>query len=237
MARIVARNARLLADGYDLSGRSNSITYSLTAEAPEVTAFTEDTRTRLAGGLKDVELSVDGFFDSGASQTDQLFSSMLGGSQIWSVWPSGYAASQVGKAFAGIMTEYSADVGVEDALTVSVTVTGSNWQLRGLSLGEYEAASAASGSVALSSVDFAGSAGSLRAVLHYLDISGSVVAASLQHSNDDSSFTTLIEFGESSSTAKGTAVSASATSASRYRRLKLYLGAGGSAHLAAICQK
>lgn len=233
MARITAQNARILGRGYDLSGRSNSITLTFSAEAPEVTTFGADTRERLPGGIRDLELSVDGFFDSAASQVDAIFSELLTGSGYWAVFPEGFGASKIGRELAGILTEYESEAAVEDATTTAITVTGCSLTAHVLSLGRVAAASAASGSAATPSVDFAGSATSTLGFVHYLEISTSGFAASLQHSGDDSTFTTLIDFGEMLSPCQGTALAASATSASRYRRLRYYLGAGASVNVVA----
>lgn len=134
MARIIARNASFYLEDSSgasraMTGLTNSITLSQTAEAPEVTAFGEDTRTRLSGGLKDWELSFDAFFSSGANEVDEVLSGILGGSTLFKFGPSGSSSGCIMYTACGVLTEYSMDLGVEDAATVSGTLTARSGSL------------------------------------------------------------------------------------------------------------
>jgi hypothetical protein len=227
MARVVARNVEIFGGGRDLSGRSNSVTLTFSAEAPEVTAFRDSTRQRLPGGLRDSELTADGFFDNAASQMDENLNAMVSASAWWALFPITASGSKAGREFAGILTEYSAVGAVADAATVSFTVPGSAPFYFVNSLGHTTVSGCWAGSQAISSVDFSGSAASGMGFFRLFEISGTnpEVGASLQHSGNDSTWTTLLDFGAAS--VGNTATGASYSSASRYRRLK-YIFAGTS---------
>ena len=129
MARIVARNASLYVDSNTgastaVTGRANTIALSWTAEAPEVTSFSETTRTRVPGGLMDWELTADIFYDEAAANMDSLFSGLMGGSGTRIRFgPAGSSepASPVCYAGSCVLTEYSMNFAVADAGTANVS--------------------------------------------------------------------------------------------------------------------
>lgn len=235
--RITAKNASVFVGGRTISGRTNSATLGFSAEAPEVTSFGEGTRTRLSGGLKDIEMTVDGFYDESASQMDELFNSLIGGSAYMGFYPSGSAASAKGREFGGAVTDYSTPLAVADAAAVSVTIT-TNAAGIGLigatSLGGSATDTAAS--LALSSVDFSGSCSTAYGILRVFTVGGTTpqISACLQESNDDAAWTTIGLFTTAS--VGNTAEQVTLTSASRYRRAKYILaGTGPSATFHVSC--
>jgi len=223
MAKISAKNAQLFGGGRDISGHSNSATMTFSAEAPEVTAFRDDYRQRLSSGLKDAELTVDGFFDASASSVDELFSGLLAGSTYWGFYPATASTAYPGREIGGILTEYETAAAVEEAVTTSITVTCYPPVLYCKSLGYPHLTGQAAGSGALDSVDFGASSAESWTVMRVLALGGTSVslAASLQHSADNSIWTTLYDFGSFSSANQ--VVAASLSSASRYRRVKYQL--------------
>ena len=238
MARIVARNAAILCGGRDLSARSNSAALSITSEAPEVTTFTESTRTRLPGGLGDVELTVDGFWDSAASQVDETFSTLIGASDWWGFYPAGTTACNYGREWQGILTEYGSNAAVADALTTSVTVAGSppllytrvlaGGTLVGTGLGSSGVGSSAVGA----GVDYgAATTCPVYGIMRVFSLTGTSpeIAGSLQQSTNDSTWTTLAVFYAAGAAASsGSIVNVqTATSSARYRRFRYVVGASG----------
>lgn len=134
MARVIARNASLYLEDssaacQSMSGLTNSITLGQTAEAPEVTAFGEATRTRLADGLKDWELSFDAFFSSGANEVDAVLSGILATATLFKFGPTGSTSGCIMYTACGVLTDYSMDFGVEDAGTVSGTISARSGSL------------------------------------------------------------------------------------------------------------
>jgi len=231
MTKIVARNAQMFAKGVDLTGRTNSISFSVTSESPDVTSFGSDVRERLANGLKDAELSGGGFFDTAASSTDETFSSLMTASTIYGFYPQSASSGRTGYEFSGITTEYSSDFGVADAAVITYTVAASGDVTRGESLGYETVTGTTSSTVNLGSgcsVDFTGSTTNGRTVLRILDITGTnaTISASFQDSNDDSSFVTVTEFGPF--ILPNSASSELHTGASQYRRIRYSIAATGA---------
>ncbi len=234
MARTVARNAGVALDGQNISARSNTAALSITSEAPEITSFTETTRTRATGGLGDVELTVDGFWDSAASQVDAMFSSYLGGSGWWGFYPQGTTASYVGREFQGILTEYSMNAAVADAMTTSITVSGCSPLLTSKIL-EATTLVGAGASAATSSVDFgAALTGTAYAIVRIVSVAGvdPTISSCIQSSSDDTTFVTLSILTGS---ANGNTITvASLTNPLRYRRFK-YIVTNGSSNVIVTC--
>lgn len=232
MTKIVARNAEIFAKGVDFSGMTNSVTFSMTAESPDVTSFGSDVRERLANGLKDAEFSGGGFYNTAASSTDETFSGLMTASTIYGFYPQTASANYIGYEFSGITTEYSSDFAVADAAVITFTVSASGDVTRGKSLGYKTVTGTTSASGYLDSgcsVDFdASTANTGRVILRMLEITGTdaTVSASFQDSNDDSAFTTITDFG--SFTLDNTVNSETYTSASRYRRIKYSITATGA---------
>lgn len=135
MARIVARNASFYVDDNTgastaMSGRSNNISLSWTSESPEVTSFSETTRTRVPGGLLDYSLTADLFYDEAASNVDALFSGLLGGSGTrFKFGPSGSGAGVVQYSGCVVLTQYSFKFGVADSAQVSVAFSARSGSL------------------------------------------------------------------------------------------------------------
>lgn len=127
MAKIVARNASIYLDdetgtNRSFSGLTNSISFTQTSEAPDVTSFGSDVRERLADGLKDWEITGGAFFSTGANEVDDVLSAILGGSTYVQFGPSGSSSGCILYAASAVLTEYSMDFGVADAATVTYTV-------------------------------------------------------------------------------------------------------------------
>jgi len=231
MTKIVARNAQVFAKGIDLTGRTNSVSFSITAESPDVTSFGSDVRERLANGLKDAEFTGGGYFDTAASSTDETFSALMTASTIYGFYPRSASSGRIGYEFSGITTEYSSDFGVPDAAVITYTVAASGDVLRGEALG-YDTITGTTSSTANlgsgCSVDFSGSTGNGKTVLRILDITGTIatISASFQDSNDDSSFVTVTEFGPF--TTPNSASAELHTGASQYRRIRYAITATGA---------
>lgn len=231
MAKIVARNAMVFAKGVDVSGRTNSVTLSMTAEAPDVTSFGSDVRERLANGLKDAEFSGAGYYDTSASNTDELFSSLMTASTIYGFYPTNASSARPGYEFGGITTEYSSDFPVADVAAINYTVSASGDVNRGKSLGytTVSGTDSASGYLCTGcSIDYDSDTANSKVVARLLNITGTAawVSASYQDSGDDTTFTTRIDFG--AFTTSNQVVSQLLSSASTYRRIKYSASATGA---------
>jgi hypothetical protein len=172
MAKISARNARLLLSGRDFSGHTNNITLDLTVDTPEVTTFADNTVQNLHGGVKANELTSDGFFATGASQVDAELFDMVAQPVLTGFYPYLYSASQTGYEFTGVLSKYNMKFGTNDAAGMSLTVTGGS--TAGVLRGQVLAGTTVSavGTSNLGSVDFGGYGATTYAILHVISLTG-----------------------------------------------------------------
>jgi len=91
MAEKVLKDCKLLVGGYDLSGNSNSMTVTVSADVLDKTAFGSSFRKRKAG-LKNFEMTGSGFWDSSTDPASRvggfdskLFNTVGGTSQVITV--------------------------------------------------------------------------------------------------------------------------------------------------------
>lgn len=77
MATLVLKDPFISIGGTDLSAHFTSVSIETSAEAPEDTAFGDDWRSRVAGGLKDWSLSMDFNQDFDAGALDATLWSLL----------------------------------------------------------------------------------------------------------------------------------------------------------------
>ncbi len=131
MAKIAARNATLGIDGttgacVSITGYSNNVTLTYSAEAPEVTSFGATVRERMQDGIKDAELTFDCFYDNGAAGIDKLLYDKLGASTCFYFGPSGSLASAASLnawySCCAILSNYEMTFGLEDAGQCSGTL-------------------------------------------------------------------------------------------------------------------
>jgi len=240
MGKVSARNTSLFAHGRDVSGRSNNSALSWTAETPEVTCYGSDNRERISDGIRDAELTVDGYYDTAASQVDEKYNSLVNASAFYALFPvmtlgNTTGGSLIGYAFEGVMSEYSIDLSFEDAVKTSLTVGACVPFARVRSLGYQTVVDTASAVLASGSgVDFSASdGGTTWHGWHLVSLTGTTpeISACLQESGNDSTWTTTkVWYAAAAAASPGSvplAEMVSTTSASRYRRFK-YLLAGTS---------
>jgi hypothetical protein len=131
MPKIAARNASLYI--FDISGvchsmsaLTNSITLDYSAETPDVTGFGNNAKERLAGGITDWTLSFDGFWSSGANETDALLFSLIGASEATCMvfGPAGSTAGLIKYSASAVLSKYNTKYGTNDAATISATLDG-----------------------------------------------------------------------------------------------------------------
>jgi len=198
----------------------------MSAEAPETTSFCDTNRERQSGGIKDVELSVEGFYDTAASNIDETYHGLVSGSAIVGFYPTGFGPCTVGREFTGILTSYEGGFATEEAATVSATFSGSPPLVISKSLA-YGTISAV-GTSNVNSVDFsADNTASQYVVIRLLELTGTAptFSASFQQSANDSTWTTAWAV-EGIAPSNIDAVSASinlVSSGSRYRRVAVAL--------------
>lgn len=126
MAKITARNVSLGVEDssgacQSISGKSNTATFTHSAEAPDVSSFGATTRERLPDGLKDWELSVAGFWDGAANELDSILFPIVGASTMISYGPAGSTSGCTLYTACAVMPDYSIEGSVEGAVTFSAT--------------------------------------------------------------------------------------------------------------------
>lgn len=135
------RNASIYLDLADtststaFSGDTNSISFSWTRDAPEVTSFGDNTQQFLEDGLLNWELTVDGYVNAPDGTASNAFDLHLSDGATRVIF--GYAGSDSGCPMftaCAVMTEFSTENAVDAAITFSMTLqaragsmTASTW--------------------------------------------------------------------------------------------------------------
>lgn len=128
MAKLHARNVSIYVD--DASGAStsitgdlNTITLDISAEAPEVTSFGDNTVQRLSNGIRDFSVSMDGFYNQGV-QAACVLEGLLAGSSYMQLGVAGSATGCPKKCACIVCTAMNISWGVNDAISFSAEFSG-----------------------------------------------------------------------------------------------------------------
>lgn len=144
MPKQIGRNASLLiansacnssASNYTaLTGDLNSITLTLNEDAAEVSTFGNVNKQRMFDGIKDWELTFEGYYQGQTSSIDEVLFGLLGGSCVMEYGPSGSTTGCVKQAACAILSTYDINFELENAITISGTLvartgslTASSW--------------------------------------------------------------------------------------------------------------
>lgn len=130
MAKQHGRNASIYLDltgtstSTAFSGDSNSLSFSWTREAPEVTSFGDNTVQRLENGILDWEVSVEGFINTPAGTASNAYGIQLADGATRLIFGLGGSTSGCQKWTASaVLTEFSSENSVDGAITFSMTLT------------------------------------------------------------------------------------------------------------------
>jgi hypothetical protein len=129
MAKTHARNASIYLDSTagastSFSADLNTCTLDLTAEAPEVTGFGDNTVQRLSNGITDWTFSCDGFFnDSANSAASQLFL-LMAGSTYLQYGPTGSTSGSRKMCASAVVTSMNISNEVNGAIAFSFEIQG-----------------------------------------------------------------------------------------------------------------
>jgi hypothetical protein len=135
MAKLAARNAWLAleANGAStiLSPMTSSITLTFTTESTEVTGFGNDNRERVSDGIRDWELTMSGFWGSGASDPGTLLNTIRasGGSTRFKLAPATCIAGCPLYTACGVLSTYEITEAPGDAAAVSFTLVARSGSL------------------------------------------------------------------------------------------------------------
>lgn len=132
MATVHFRDARVLVDGFNLSGDHNSIAVEHSAEALDETSFGDTTRIH-KGGLTTTDVTGAGFWNAAAGTVDRVLFDVVGtDDKIVTVFPNGITegaiATATGSGFSmkGVLESYnvSGDVGALLAFDMAIRGRG-----------------------------------------------------------------------------------------------------------------
>ncbi len=126
MAKSTARNTVIhildsTSASRNISGRSNSVTMSFTADSVDVTGFGAIYRQYIADGIKEWNMSVNGVWDGAASNLDEIMNGVLGACTSMCYCPSGSSTGAIQYSGCAVVTEYSVEGVVSGAVTWSGT--------------------------------------------------------------------------------------------------------------------
>lgn len=135
MAKYVAINHDVTINGVDFSQSIAAVTFEVTADEVETTAFQQTWRSRI-GGLKDASVSLDFHQDFGASSVDATLYPLLGSVATVVVNPTGSTPTATNPSYTGtfLVTQYSpfaSSVGDLATLSVSWPAAGTAGVTRG----------------------------------------------------------------------------------------------------------
>jgi hypothetical protein len=230
------KDAAVLVSGREISTDLNTFTVTRNAETPDSTTFQSSTRTRVAGGIKDWNIELSGFFNDNTGAVEQQMQSLMGASAIVGVFPHGVLAAatcDIGYEGESIAPEMTLGAPVDNVVTIDAAWSACGDVYRGFILRPLSACTASDNS---NSRDYAGSTAGATAILRVTAASGTTptLDVALQESNDDSAWTNLATFTQV--TAGSVAQIIKATSASRYRRFNWTIaGVGADFTFMATC--
>lgn len=187
------KNAKIIANGHDLSAYFNSVSQSGSAETSEVTTLGGDGAKAYIAGTKDATFSVEGYFDASTNGVDEVMDEILGDSTVWTaimatdaIGARGYAAETIGTT-----VEIGAEIGGAVSLTAEAqSVTGPDGIVVLHALG----AETTNGNG--TQVD--NGAASTNGIAAYLQVTAKAgtpsLVAKVQHSSDGSTWVDLVTF-------------------------------------------
>jgi hypothetical protein len=123
MAKFVATDYAVTINGSDFSTSIAALTFDITAEEQDTTAFGRTYRTRI-GGLKDASLTLDFHQDFGAASVDATLFPLLGSFATVVAKPTSGSVTATNPSYTGVFlcTEYQSFASsVGDLATLSVT--------------------------------------------------------------------------------------------------------------------
>lgn len=223
------KDVRVYLDGRDISGNISQITTEVMAEAHDVTTFASSGWKESTSGLLGWTGKIEGFYDGASSGFAAQIENALGvataGRAVLS-WYDG-AADGIGDAgFLGseaIITQKSTPIDVSDLVKLSADFQGNG---RAGAFGKllHPLSSSTSDSTGASVDNAAETANGGRGTLHVVSVTGTW-AFKVAHSSDDTSFSNLLTFTNSSST--GAETQEVSGTVKRYLRYSLSVTSSG----------
>lgn len=188
MATLVLTNGKLYAGAYDFSGDLNSIALDYAAEMLDRTVFGDTTR-RSKGGLKTVELSAGGLWDTeNTNDPDPIIFTNIGVADTPVTAAAEGAEGDIGYSFKAALAQYAPAAAVGELLAFEVTASATGLLVRGTVMHTNTRTSSANGTGR--QLGAVSATQKVYAALHVVEASGTspTLTANIQ-SDDNSGFT------------------------------------------------
>lgn len=167
-------NPTIFVGHQDLSGDLSSIDGTITANPLDVTTFGSGGWHQRIAGLKDVDLSGDGFLNLGTGNVEEyLYTVSLGAAKAITIGPTTGAEGTPAELFQGLHTTFDQPEKVGDAAAFKMAFKGTGQVARGIILTSKTAGTTSSGSGTITvSQAVVATASKLYATLHVFSVSG-----------------------------------------------------------------
>lgn len=229
MARSHGKDVRVYLDGRDISGHIAQIDTEVMAEAHDVTTFASSGWKESTSGLMGWSAKIEGFYDGASSgfaaQIEGILGSNSSGRSVLS-WYDGAADGVGDVGFLGseaVVTQESTPIDVADLIKLTANFEGNGRAAPGARL-LHPLSSSTAASTGASYDAGAETSNGGRGTFHVMSVTGSW-SANVAHSSDDTSFSNLISFSNSSSTGAQTVEVSGAVK--RYLRYSLTNSSAG----------
>ena len=187
------KDAKVFANGYDLSEFLSSVTVSGESDTAETSTLGSSAKTYIAG-MRDATVSAEGFFSTDVGGSDERLAAQLGTSVVFTVVVSADAVGASGYGMTAIETNYEAGAEIGGAVAISMEGQSTVGQeaIRVLNPLSAKTATASNASVD----NGASTTNGFSAYLHVTAASGTTpsMTAKVQHSADNSTWADLGTF-------------------------------------------
>lgn len=228
------KGARIFAGSVNLTSFLNSVSGAASVDVAESTTFGADDKSYVAG-LADATMSGEGFFDSAVAGAGSVLNAALGSSTktVFSMYEAGDTIGYRGGGFSADATSFEITADLGDVVGLSFEAQSSVGFERLVSHAGFGTRSAAGTLTAVN--DGADSVNGGAGYLHVTELSGSM-AIRIEHSDDDVSYTTLVNFGTVVAVG-GTRVAFSGTAEQYTRLVHTPATTGTAAFVAGLARK
>lgn len=184
--------AKVLLNGYDISGFTKSVSMSGSVDTAEVSVL-GNTAKQYVPGLMDATLSLDGAIDGAAGAGDEILNAAFTVATDGLLYlPQGYGSvGQPALGFDGNVVSYELNTDVGDAGTWSASMQSTVGFERGVLLHPYQAEGAGGNSTGYDQTTVSTTAGGVGVVSA---ASGTTLVVKIQDSADNISFADILTF-------------------------------------------
>lgn len=217
--------------GFNMGDVLNAVDTPMTIDTAETTVFNStQCRKSYVSTLSDATLTAGGLYSGSTASVSQDLLDFLQGTteQVWTWYPKGDAIGNLGHGMSALETGYNISSPVNGVVEISIDAQSNTARERVESLGTLtNVSSSASGTADDNTV--ASTNGGVGYIQRITNSTTRLTAASIQHSNNNSTWDDIVAFTTSPTGAKngGERVLASAQDVKRYTRYKVTVSTTG----------